>query len=198
MKPASDRDLGFAFFCSGFAILLGLALGVALGYSDPGVADGAQSRFDASGVNAAATAAQGVLEDLPRGSALAPAFFVVLLLLNNLAIAGLIAFNPWFLNPVQSVIVTSGALFSSGFIIGTLLVREVLAIGFSTIMPIAGPYWGLEMIAYVISGAIAYYAIMHGRQSFEGPGIFAGWVVSLLAISGGVEALIILGPGSFF
>lgn len=194
MRVANNGDLGFAFFSSGFAILLGLALGVVFEYSEPAMMESAQSRFDASGVNLATTATRGILEGQVGGPIMAPAFFVVLLLVNNLAVAGLIAFNSRFLNPIQSIIITSGALFSNGFITGTLLVREVLAVGFTKVMPIIGPYWGLEMVAYIIAGAIGYYAIMHGRQSFDAQGPFIGWIVSLLAIGGGVEALIVLGP----
>ena len=197
MKPASDEDLGFAFFCAAFAIILGLSLGVVLGYSDPGVTTAAQSHFEASAVSQTAAVGQEILAESPTGQVLAPAFFVVLLIVNNLIVAGLIAFNHRFLIPVQSIIITSGALFFNGFIAGAILIREISMVGFVSIMSTIGLYWGFEMAAYVIAGAIGYYAIMHGRQSFDGNGIFIGWVFSLLAIGGGVEALILVGPSSF-
>lgn len=177
-------DRCFALICSAFAVLLGLSLGVVFGYAEPAVVAVAQDRFDASAVNQTATAIQGALEARPDGAGVAPAVFVLLLLANNAIVAGLIAFNYRFLLPVQSVIVTFGALFMNGLIAGAMLIREVQAAGVGPVLPMVA--WGaLEFAAFVTAGAVGYLGLT-GRRP-DGRGTFAAGILPTLAAAGLLE-----------
>lgn len=150
-------DPHYFLFCAAFMLCLGLGLGSVFGYAEPASVTVAQAAFDRSVTNQTATAVQAALEDRPDGGVVSPIVMVALLVVNNLVVAGLLAFNHRFLLPVQSIIVTSGALFMNGFIAGAMLIREVGAGGLDSIIPML-PWGGLEFLAFSVAGAIGYLA----------------------------------------
>ncbi len=165
MAEPSDRQL--AVFSAAFVILLGVEQGLVLGYQEPAVVAVAQQRFDASAVNQTAVAVQAALEQQPAGEQVAPAVLAGLIMVNNIVVALLIAFNHRFLLPVQSIVITSGALFMNGLIAGAMLTREVQAFGIASVLPML-PYGVLELIAFSGAGAIGYLALMRGGPSRMG------------------------------
>lgn len=178
----SDRQ--FALVCAGFALLIGLGLGLVFGYAEPATVALAQDRFDASAVNQTVTVVQQALEERPDGAAVTPVAFVLLLLVNNAIAAGLIAVNYRFLLPVQSVIVTFGALFMNGLIAGAMLIREVQAAGIGPVLPMLS--WGaLEFVAFVVAGAVGYLGLTGARPDVRGT--FARVVLPALCTAGLIE-----------
>lgn len=183
----SRADKQFALFCAVFAIFLGLGAGLVFGYEEPATVRFAQERFEASAINQTATAVQQTLAESPGGEAIAPLAFVMLILANNAVIAGILAFNHRFLLPVQSVIITSGALFFNGLIFGAMLIREARAGGVMDAAIAFGSYGLIEIGAYVLAGALGFYALSHGSPHDLERGILFTGVLPLLLIGSMIE-----------
>lgn len=182
-------DKRFALFCAAFAILLGLGLGVVFGYEEPATVRFAQERFEASAINQTATAVEQALAAQPQGETVAPLAFVVLILANNAVIATILAFNNRFLLPVQSAIITSGALFFNGLIFGAMLVREAQVGGVLDAMQVFGSYGLVEIGAYVLAGALGFYTLTRGAPHDRERGIFAASVLPLLLVGALIEVV---------
>lgn len=150
-------DPQYYLFCAAFMLCLGLGLGSVFGYAEPASVSVAQTTFDQSITNQTATAVQQALDDRPDGGIVSPFVMVAFLVANNLVVAGLVAFNHRFLLPVQSIVITSGALFMNGFIAGAMVIREVQVGGLESIAPML-PWGGLEFVAFSVAGAIGYLA----------------------------------------
>lgn len=181
-------DLHYFLFCAAFMLCLGLGLGSVFGYAEPASITVAQAAFNRSVVNQTATTVQAALEDRPDGGVVSPIVMVALLFVNNLVVAGLIAFNYRFLLPVQSIVITSGALFMNGFIAGAMLIREVGAGGLESIFPML-PYGGLEFLAFSVAGAIGYLARTDQAKRF------AVGVLPPLVVGGLVEGMYLAACG---
>lgn len=191
MMGMSSSDRSFALFCAAFAILLGLGLGVVFGHEEPATVRFAQERFDASAINQTATAVQQTLAAQPQGETVAPLAFVVLILINNAVIATILTFNNRFLLPVQSAIVTAGALFFNGLIFGAMLVREAQVGGALDALTVFGSYGLVEIGAYVLAGALGFYALVRGAPHDAERGIFAASVLPLLATGSLIEVALL-------
>jgi uncharacterized membrane protein SpoIIM required for sporulation len=115
----------------------------------------------------------------------------VLILINNAVIATILTFNNRFLLPVQSAIVTAGALFFNGLIFGAMLVREAQVGGALDALTVFGSYGLVEIGAYVLAGALGFYALVRGAPHDAERGIFAASVLPLLATGSLIEVTLL-------
>jgi uncharacterized membrane protein SpoIIM required for sporulation len=188
-----ETDLQYSLFCAFFILMLGAALGGVFGYGSPEITKAAEIQYSNSVVNQTYV---GVKEQVKHdiipiwvGIGLLLAVFII----NNLAVATLIMFLPYYFKDWVGVLTTSYLLFSTGFIPGILFSRTINVLGSVKTLAAFVPHGIFEFSAIVIAGGCAYYYLGSGARDELKPYIkrlYMRYVVPLILISALIELFI--------
>jgi uncharacterized membrane protein SpoIIM required for sporulation len=173
--------------------MLGAALGGVIGYASPEMTKAAETQYSNSVVNQTYT---GVKEQVKQdiipiwiGVGLLLAVFII----NNLAVATLILFLPYYFKNWLGVVTTSYLLFITGFIPGVLFSRTIGVFGSLKTIAAFVPHGIFEFAAIVIAGGLAYHYLGSGARDELKPYImrlYLRYVIPLILIAAMVELFI--------
>jgi uncharacterized membrane protein SpoIIM required for sporulation len=185
-------DLQYALFCAFFVLMLGATLGALMGASSPEVTQAAQTQYSQSVVNQTYTKVEEKIEhkevSLWMGVGLLMSVFVI----NNLAVATLIMFLPYYFKNWIGTLTTSYLLFITGLIPGVIF-AQVAEIRGAAALSAFVPHGIFEFAAIVIAGGAAYYYLFTGARDERKPyikSVYLKYVVPLIIIAALVELFI--------
>ncbi len=176
--PGRMQDRAFAVVVSLFLLLLGTGCGLVFSYGQPALMQELQAHLDHSPLNRTYTAVEetvtqgasmppaGATQGLPGSGSpgfRAPGAAVLILLGNNLLIAGALAFGSRLFAPAYAAALTSYILFLNGAVTASIFLGAALQASFPFALAAMAPHGIVEGAGIVLAGALGYVSLMDRR-----------------------------------